>query len=467
MRCSVPIAVFAVEILTSVAFATPTVRITSPVDGAVLGAGEKFNVSAAASTGASGGRVVKVEFFVWSHNLRVGESAAAPFTAEVTPRELFAKARFSLIARATDEHGAATDSEPIWVSMKDDASYPPRAKPREERFISAHTPGSGHEGIPSICELSNDDLLCVFYSGKYELSNDSAIYVTRLSKGSAEWDKPRRIIGGDDGVSRVNAVLLAGKDGALRCFYSNIEGGQNFEFARPCFRVSHDGGATWGAEQRMPEPKFAHPTGTLFALKPLRLADGTVLLPANRESEHPDPKHGWTSLFYRSTDDGKSWTESAEILSTPGNIQPTAQQLADGSLVAFFRPRGRDGKLWRSTSTDGGRTWAALERTPLDNPSSRSDFVVLPSGALVLACNPSPRTRAPVSLLLSRDGGKTWPVRRDIETGPGPYGYTAVVRTQDGRIHAAYDCDRRVIKEVVVDEAWFDEPAQMLDYRHP
>ena len=77
------------------------------------------------------------------------------------------------------------------------------------------------------------------------------------------------------------------------------------------------------------------------------------------------------------------------------------------------------------------------------------------------------RTRAPVSLLLSRDGGKTWPVRRDIETGPGPYGYTAVVRTQDGKIHAAYDCDRRVIKEVVVDEAWFDEPAQMLDYRHP
>ena len=83
MRYSVLIAVFAAGIFTSVALAVPTVRITSPVDGAELGAGEKFSVSAGASTSDPGGRVVKVEFFVWSHNLRVGESAAAPFTAEV------------------------------------------------------------------------------------------------------------------------------------------------------------------------------------------------------------------------------------------------------------------------------------------------------------------------------------------------------------------------------------------------
>ena len=54
--------------------AAPTVRITSPVDGAELEAEEKFIVSAEVSPSASGGRVVKVEFFVWSHNLRVGEA---------------------------------------------------------------------------------------------------------------------------------------------------------------------------------------------------------------------------------------------------------------------------------------------------------------------------------------------------------------------------------------------------------
>ena len=241
----------------------------------------------------------------------------------------------------------------------------------------------------------------------------------------------------------------------------------NLRVGEACFRVSRDDGVTWGPEQRMPEPKYEHPTGTLFALKPIRLMGGTMILPANRESEHPDPKRGWWSLFYRSTDAGKTWTESPEILSTPGNIQPTIQQLSDGSLLGFFRPRGRNAKLWRSTSHDGGATWAPLERTTLDNPSTRSDFVVLPSGKLVLACNVSLVNRTPVNLLLSDDLGKTWRVNRTIETGPGPYGYCAVLRTRDGKIHVAYDTDRRIIKHLVVDEAWFDEPAVMVDYQRP
>jgi predicted neuraminidase len=444
----------------------PTVRVTAPAEGAELKAGAPFTAIADAQVDA-GRRIVKVQFFVWSRNLRVGEATAAPWSAEAKPRDVFARARFSLIARATDDTGAATDSEPVWLTMSDDAEYPPRAKAREERFISAHNPGSGHEGIPCLAEAPNGDLLCVFYAGKYELSDDSAIYLTRLPRGAAQWQKPRRIIGGDDGISRANAVLHVGKDGALTCFYSNIEGGRNFEYARPCFRTSRDGGATWSTEQRMPEPKFTHPTGTLFALKPLRLADGTLLLPANRESEHPDPKRGWTSLFYRSTDDGRTWTETAEILSTPGNIQPAIQQLSDGSLLGLFRPRGRNGKLWRSTSRDGGMTWAPLEKTTLDNPSTRSDFVVLPSGKIVLACNVAPMHRTPVNVLLSDDLGKTWRVNRAIETGPGPYGYCAVLRTRDGKVHIAYDCDRRVIKHVVVDEAWFDEPEQRVDYVRP
>ena len=444
----------------------PTVRVVAPAASDELPIGQNFRVAAEAQADA-GRRVVKVEFFVWSSNLRVSEATSAPWTAEVKPRDIFARARFSLIARATDDSGEAADSEPVWLAMRDDATYPPRARAREERLISKHRPGSGHEGIPCLAELPNGDLLCVFYSGKYELSDDSAIYLTRLPRGAREWEPPRRIIGGDDGVSRVNAVVLAGGPGELTCFYSNIEGGRNFEFARPCFRISRDDGVTWGAEQRMPEPKYEHPTGTLFALKPIRLMDGTLVLPANRECEHPDPKRGWASLFYRSTDAGKTWTESPQILSTPGNIQPTAQQLSDGSLLGFFRPRGRNAKLWRSTSHDGGATWAPLERTTLDNPSTRSDFVVLPSGKLILACNVSPVNRAPVNLLISDDLGKTWRVNRTIETGPGPYGYCAVLRTRDGKIHVAYDTDRRVIKHLVVDEAWFDEPAVMMDYQRP
>jgi hypothetical protein len=42
-----------------------------------------------------------------------------------------------------------------------------------------------------------------------------------------------------------------------------------------------------------------------------------------------------------------------------------------------------------------------------------------------------------------------------------------VIRARDGRIHIGYDTDRRVIKHAVVDEAWFDEPAVIVDYQRP
>ena len=440
----------------------PTVRVIAPKATDNLRAPASFTCTAEAED--ADGRVTKVEFYAWSHALKLGTATNAPFT--IAARPIFTVARMAIIARAYDDQGAATDSEPVWITVTDEVKYPPRAKPREERFISAHVPGSGHEGIPSLLEMPNGDLLCAFYAGRYELSFDTSVYLTRLPRGANAWETPRAIIGGD-GVSKANPVLMLGADGVLWCYYASIENGQEFECSRPYYRQSRDGGVTWGEAVRMPEPKFAYRTGTIFSLKPIVLADGTIVLPANRESDHPDPKRGWTSLFYRSTDAGQTWTETAELLSSPGNIQPAIQQLSDGSLLGFFRPRGRNGKLWRSTSRDGGMTWAPLEKTTLDNPSTRSDFVVLPSGKIVLACNVAPMHRTPVNVLLSDDLGKTWRVNRAIETGPGPYGYCAVLRTRDGKIHIAYDCDRRVIKHVVVDEAWFDEPEQKVDYVRP
>lgn len=216
----------------------PTVRVVAPAASDELPIGQNFRVAAEALADA-GRRVVKVEFFVWSRNLRVSEATSAPWTAEVKPRDIFARARFSLIARATDDSGAAADSEPVWLAMRDDATYPPRS--REAQLISKHRPGSGHEGIPCLAELPNGDLLCVFYSGKYELSDDSAIYLTRLPRGAREWELPRRIIGGDDGVSRVNAVVLAGGPGELTCFYSNIEARRNSTASRSGWPISGRG----------------------------------------------------------------------------------------------------------------------------------------------------------------------------------------------------------------------------------
>ena len=46
---------------------------------------------------------------------------------------------------------------------------------------------------------------------------------------------------------------------------------------------------------------------------------------------------------------------------------------------------------------------------------------------------------------LSRDGGRTWPAYRDVETSAGEYSYPTAVQMDDGMIHLFYTHERRTI----------------------
>lgn len=75
--------------------------------------------------------------------------------------------------------------------------------------------------------------------------------------------------------------------------------------------------------------------------------------------------------------------------------------------------------------------------------------------------------RAPMSLAISEDGGRTWRRRRNLEIGDGycmtnnsadqrnrEYSYPSIVQSQDGALHIAFTWFRQKIKYVRVDEAW-------------
>jgi predicted neuraminidase len=90
------------------------------------------------------------------------------------------------------------------------------------------------------------------------------------------------------------------------------------------------------------------------------------------------------------------------------------------------------GLCGRTDSTDGGRTWSALEAAELPNNNSGLDVARLTDGRLVLACNPVRAGRTPLSLLLSEDNGHTWSRRLDLESEAGEYSYPAIVPTAGG-----------------------------------
>ena len=90
------------------------------------------------------------------------------------------------------------------------------------------------------------------------------------------------------------------------------------------------------------------------------------------------------------------------------------------------------GRVGRSDSTDGGRSWSPLYPTDLTSNNSGLDLARLQDGVLALVCNPVAKGRTPISILLSSDNGQSWPRRLDLETEAGEYSYPAIVPTAVG-----------------------------------
>jgi hypothetical protein len=90
--------------------AAPTVALTGPGSGATYTAPAKINLTAQATD--SGGQVAKVEFLAGT--MKIGEDATAPYSfswAGVTP------GTYTLLARATDNSGASSTSQPVVVTV--------------------------------------------------------------------------------------------------------------------------------------------------------------------------------------------------------------------------------------------------------------------------------------------------------------------------------------------------------------
>lgn len=428
--------------------AAPVVEITTPDEYQKFP--EKSVVTVESKAYDPDGAIEKVVYYMGAATVEVGESSVPPYRIEIPN---LSHRLYAISARAFDKTGQGADSAPRRFEMTTDQSFPPVDEPLEEYLITGPMKGKGHVGVQSMAELANGDLICVFNAGNYENSEDQTDYTIWLKKGASAWTKPVPTFD-KEGLKYANPVVHVDERGKVYLFYTVVYG-QAFEMSRIRMRTSDDNGKTWGPYSELSQPDYPYQTGTIVAIKPIRLANGEIMLPLNRESYDPDPKKGWFSVFAFSSDEGKTWTESEPIYSLPGNIQPAPQQMPDGSIICYFRPRGGRHEIWKSTSFDNGRTWLPLEKGGIPNPSTRSDFVFTDQGNFVIACNNDPIERSPFIVALSEDRGETWHKKKVLESGPSWYCYASVIQTRDGKIHVAYDYRRQQIKHAVIDEAWF------------
>ena len=300
----------------------------------------------------------------------------------------------------------------------------------------------------TIAETSSGDLVAAWFGGTHERHPDVGIWVSRKAKDG--WTPSVEVANGvqPDGTRHPtwNPVLFQPRGGPLMLFYKVGPSPQTWW---GMLRTSTDGGRTWSEPRRLPD-------GILGPIKnkPVQLADGTIVSPTSTESDSTPSR--WRVHFERSSDGGRTWTATGPLNDglTMAAIQPSILFLggAGGSRLLALG-RSRQGKVFTTSSDDGGSTWSALSLVDdLPNPSAGTDALTLADGRHLIVYNPVPRGRTPLAVAVSRDG-RSWTRVLTLEDQPGEYSYPAVIQTSDGRVHVTYTWKRERVKHVVLDPA--------------
>jgi len=136
-----------------------------------------------------------------------------------------------------------------------------------------------------------------------------------------------------------------------------------------------------------------------------------------------------------------------------GLLEGQIIQLKNGNLAMIVRAEW-GGFLWRSDSTDNGRTWCDAYPLDIPNPSTLATVLRLPDGRIALFHNAigefgKKSSRNRLSIWVSNDEMESWYIKTDVIFG-GQNAYPCPYILKDGRIVFTYDKDRRLAKFVEV-----------------
>ncbi len=362
--------------------------------------------------------------------------------------------------------------------------------------------------LPSVCPqnhaanllpLPDGDLLCTWFGGTQEGIADISIWCSRLVKDSQCWSAPLKL-SDDSSRSEQNPVLFLDPENVLWLMYTAQKSG-NQDTAVVRFRQSGDLGKSWG-----PIATLLDKPGTFIRQPVVVLPGGNWLLPVFYCVTQPGEKwvgNADTSAVKISADKGKTWRDVSVPEST-GCVHMNITLLKDGSLLALYRSRWAD-HIYLSRSVDRGESWSAPQPTDLPNNNSSIQVTTLANGDLALVFNAmsaegaserrlslydeiededdvavatqpvvhSGRTafwgapRAPMTLAISKDGGRSWPWQRNLDEGDGycmtnnsqqklnrEFSYPSIRQGVNGELHIAYTYFRQAIKYVCVSEEW-------------
>lgn len=306
--------------------------------------------------------------------------------------------------------------------------------------------GSTNYRIPAIITADDGSLVIATDKRKYnnnDLPEDIDIIINRSTDGGRIWSEPFTLAQGQGvgkGFGDCALVHTNDEGGLLAAFV----GGCGFWQGRPenplrtYIARSNDNGQTWTKPKDITDeiygancPNKVSRTwwSAFFASgNGLRTSTGRIMFVlAVRDTEE------WAACNYvvYSDDNGETW-QISERASQRGD-EAKVVELNDGRILMSIR---HEGERWYNLSEDGGLTWQAETSAWSDLVATAcdGDIIRYPSKekSILLHSLPAPERRENVTIYVSYDEGKTWPVSKCIV--PYNAAYSSLCVLPDGTI---------------------------------
>lgn len=180
----------------------------------------------------------------------------------------------------------------------------------------------------------------------------------------------------------------------------------------------------------------------------IQMRNGRLVVPGYTGEINEELEEEFYSCALYSDDHGQHWTLGARVNDLSDESQ--AVELTDGTLM--LNMRGNMGKSCRGVaiSGDGGQTWSkvrwdrALNECPCQASIIRYCLDPQDAKGPLIFANPDNRgekfnvvDRTKMTVRLSYDDGRTWPIKRLIHAGPSSY--STMVRLSDGDIGLMFE----------------------------
>ena len=320
--------------------------------------------------------------------------------------------------------------------------------------------GSKFYRIPAIVTAKDGSLVTVA-DKRIEHNGDLPAKIDVVSRRSTDggrtWSEYVTVAAHDEiGGCGDPALVVDQKSGDILAIFSHGNGLWQESPAHISVARSKDNGLTWGPILDInPQILTTDPSGkqpikctSAFASsgRATQLDNGRIMFPlVVREKENPSFK---VYAIY-SDDCGRTWMVSKNPATADGD-ESKIVQLADGSLIMSIR--NRFGSLRKfSYSHDRGETWSApVPVEGLPDPRCNGDIIRYNRDGhdLLLQSLPGdPNGRNNVAIYVSKDGGKTWPVKKTVVTIPSAYssmtilpdGSIGILTEESANGHYSYD----------------------------